>query len=292
MAARRNEFVQLHGSPRIVQHQGARAAAQLQPAAAGQVQRLGIAERRGVSAGGRHRIEDGVPGHEVQPGCAQVLGQEEEPQPIGGLAHGADALPSGVGRHHSLRLPSGNRQRVDSTDEVSVPPIVQGCGEVDGAAVGAEAGAVVVRWCGGELFGGRQQPGSILRGIGRGAEGLQGASGRRHLRFGVKLRHLEDEQLKRLVSGVANTVHPVLEIRDQPGVLAARTHAVDAAIPALVRRPGAEENTAGIRRPREGADPQWGRRQQLGFAAGGFHHEQLRLSVRCRTQEAKGTAVR
>ena len=256
MAACRAEFVQLHGAPRVVQHQGARGAAQLDPAAAGQIQGLDVAEHCGGSAGGRHRVEGCVPCDEVPAGFAQILGEEEQPPPVGGLAHRTDGLPSGVGRQDGLRLPAGGRDRVDSAREIGVAALVKGSGEVDGAAVGAEAGAVVVGCPGGELLGGRQQAGGGLRGIGRGAEGLQGAAGRGHFRFGVQLRHLDQEQLQRLVGGIAEAVHPVLEIGDQPGVLAACADALDAAVPALLRGPGAEDDAPGIGRPGKGADPQ------------------------------------
>ena len=98
-----------------------------------------------------------------RPDCAQVLGEEEQPLPVRGLAYGADGLPTGVGRHDGLRLPSGGGDRVDAADEVAVAALVEGRGEVDGAAVGAEAGAVVVGCRGGELPGGRQQAASATR---------------------------------------------------------------------------------------------------------------------------------
>ena len=171
--------------------------------------------------------------------------------------------------------------------------LVQGGGEVDGAAVGAKAGAVVVGCPGGELLGGRQQAG------GRHSTG-SGAPPR-----AIKARpvgatrgsassswHLDEEQLQGLVGGIAQTVHPVLEIGDQPGVLAAGSDAVDTAVPALLRRPGTEDDAPGIGRPGEGADPQRSRRYRLGFAAGCFHHMELRLSARGGAQESEDLAVR
>ena len=192
---------------------------------------------------------------------------------------------------------------------------MQGRGEVNAAPVGAEARAGVVGRGGGQLPRGRQRPGRrAAGGIGR---GLAAACRRRAFNAlpwgatrgsapgsGTSTR----KSWTRLVRGVPDAVHPVLVVGDQPCVLAAGGDPVGAAVPAVLRSPGAVDNVPGIGRPRERGHSQ--RRvgdglrlaagglhdMELGFAAGGgaqeCQHLPVRREVRRRVAESAGQAAR
>src|SRR5687768_9151187 len=161
MVARGAELEQLHGALGVVQNQCRIPATEPDVASgSGNIHGFGVAEGAILAAAGRHDVQDGVLGHEITAGSAEVLGSEEQPFPVLRLADIMNALGVRGGHRDLFRFPAANAYPVNAAYEVFILRGMEGGHEVHALTVRAEGLAGMVRGGGCELLRVRKSGGN------------------------------------------------------------------------------------------------------------------------------------